>query len=117
MVFAKFYTAFGGIDLDDIKAIIPNINQRMLNRDLDDLKRAGLIDIAHNRKEKSYIRKNGSRFYCPYLPVQYTANIARNKHLDKLIRHVKFKECALYNAEPSKESYTGWYKKENPALS
>ena len=117
MVFAKFYTAFGGIDLDDIKAIIPNINQRMLNRDLDDLKRAGLIDIAHNRKEKSYIRKSGGRFYCPYSSVQYTANAARNMHLDKLIRLAKFMEWMLYNTEPSKESYTGWYKKEFPSLS
>ena len=117
MFFAKFYTAFGGIELDDIKAIIPNINQRTLNRDLDDLKHAGLIDIAYNRKEKSYIRKSGGRFHCPYLPVQYAANAARNKHLDKLIRHVKFMEWALDNTEPSKESYTGWYKKEFPSLS
>ena len=117
MVFAKFYTAIGGIDLDDIKAIIPNINQRTLNRDLDDLKRAGLIDIAYNRKEKSYIRKSGGRFYCPYSSVQYTANAARNKHLDKLIRLAKFMEWMLYNTEPSKESYTGWYKKEFPSLS
>ena len=70
MVFAKFYTAIGGIELDDIKAIIPSINQRTLNRDLDDLKRAGLINIAYNRKEKSYTRKSGGRFHCPYLPVQ-----------------------------------------------
>ena len=117
MVFAKFHTAFGGIELDDIKAIIPNMNQRTLNRDLDDLKCAGLIDIAYNRKEKSYIRKSGGHFYCPYLSVQYTANIARNKHLDKLIRHVKFMEWALDNTEPSQESYTGWYKKEYPGLS
>ena len=117
MVFAKFYTAFGGIELDDIKTIVPNINQRTLNRDLDDLKRAGLIDIAYDRKEKSYIRKSGGRFYCPYLPVQYMANAARNMHLDKLIRHVKFMEWTLYNTKPAKEGYTGWYKKKFPGLS
>ena len=117
MVFAKFHTAFGGIELDDIKAIIPNMNQRTLNRDLDDLKCAGLIEIAYNRKEKSYIRKSGGRFYCPYLSVQYTANIARSKHLDKLIRLVKFMEWMLDNAGASKVSYTSWYKKEFPSLS
>ena len=117
MVFAKFYTAFGGIELDDIKTIVPNINQRTLNRDLDDLKRAGLIDIAYDRKEKSYIRKSGGRFYCPYLPVQYIANAARNMHLDKLIRLVKFMEWTLGNTAPSKESYTSWYKKAFPGLS
>ena len=117
MVFAKFYTAIGGIELDDIKAIIPNMNQRTLNRDLDDLKCAGLIEIAYNRKEKSYIRKSGGRFYCPYLSVQYTANIARSKHLDKLIRLVKFMEWMLDNAGASKVSYTSWYKKEFPSLS
>ena len=117
MVFAKFYTAFGGIELDDIKTIVPNINQRTLNRDLDDLKRAGLIDIAYDRKEKSYIRKSGGRFYCPYLPVQYMANAARNMHLDKLIRLVKFMEWTLGNTAPSKESYTSWYKKAFPGLS
>ena len=117
MVFAKFYTAFGGIELDDIKTIVPNINQRTLNRDLDDLKRAGLIDIAYDRKEKSYIRKSGGRFYCPYLPVQYMANAARNMHLDKLIRLVKFMEWTFDNVQPSKENHTSWYKKAFPALS
>ena len=117
MVFGKFYTAFGGIEFDDIKAIIPNINQRTLNRDLDDLKRAGLINIAYNRKEKSYTSKSGGRFHCPYLPVQYTANAARNIHFDKLIRLVKFMEWALDNSGSSKGSYTGWYKKAFSGLS
>ena len=117
MVFAKFHTAFGGIELDDIKAIIPNMNQRTLNRDLDDLKRAGLIDIAYNRKEKSYIRKSGGRFHCPYLPIQYTANTARNMHLEKLIRLVKFMDWTLDNTEPSKEDYNGLYKTKFPRLS
>ena len=116
MIFAKLYTSIGGIEFSDIKTIIPNISKRTLNRDLDDLKRAGLINIAYNRREKSYVRKGG-RFHCPYLPVQYTANAARNMHLDKLIRLVKFIEWALENTEPSKEGYTDWYKTEFPRLS
>ena len=117
MIFAKLYTSIGGIEFCDINSIIQNISKRTLNRDIDDLKHAGLSNVVYNRREKSYVRQSGGRFHCPYWPVQYTANTARNMHLDKLIRLVKFMEWTLDNTEPSKESYTGWYKKEFPGLS
>ena len=117
LIFAKFYTSLGGIEFRDLEEVIAGLTKRTLNRDIDDLKRAGLIDVYYDRGKKSYVNKSGLRYFCPYLPVQYTANAARNMHLDKLIRLVKFIEWTFDNVQPSKENYTSWYKTAFPVLS
>lgn len=111
------------VEIIEITRLIKRSNKTMM-RDLQDLQKAGLLNIKFSRKDKGYVHSDHGN-PCPFSAPIFSDNRAKNRQLEKLIRlatimvELRYHTEGLYDEGNAKNQETcrSWYKKRFPYLS
>lgn len=111
------------IEWEDINSLI-EVSHKTILRDIQVLKKAGLINVIYSREEKGYIHID-EKSHCPFLLPIFEDNKKENMQIDKLIRMATImvglrghtEEPFYYDLAKNQETCSSWYKKQFPEKS
>ena len=111
------------VEIVEIRSLVKRSDKTIV-RDLEELQKAGLLDIKFSKKEKGYVHIDDKK-HCPFFVPIFSENKAKNMHLEKLIRlATAMIELRYHNEVPyyeefweNQETCSSWYKARFPDLS
>ena len=103
------------IEINEITNLI-NIGNKTIQRDLQELQRAGLLRIKFSKKENGYTHIDDNN-RCPFAKAVFSEIKAQNIHLEKLIRLATIMTELRDYQYNNQETCSSWYKNKFPKVS